>query len=127
MERLGFAVENVVFGAGSFSFQYNTRDTQGWAYKATYAEIGDKPILVYKDPKTGDGTKTSQRGMVRVYRDENGQLDFVDGIMPGHVTTDDVKLSDFDLLETVFVDGNVVRNQTLAEIRSMIHADNGGF
>lgn len=127
MERLGFAVENVVFGAGSFSFQYNTRDTQGWAYKATYAEIGNKPILVYKDPKTGDGTKTSQKGMVRVYRDENGQLDFVDGIVAGQVTTDDVTLSNFDLLETVFVDGKVVRNQTLAEIRNMIHADNGGF
>ena len=43
MTNLGYAVENVVFGAGSYSFQYNTRDTQGWAYKATYAEINGRP------------------------------------------------------------------------------------
>lgn len=127
MERLGFAVENVVFGAGSYSFQYNTRDTQGWAYKCTYAEIGDKSILVYKDPKTGDGTKKSQRGMVRVYRDDSGELQFIDGIMNGQVVTDDLKLSDFDLLETVFINGEVVRNQTLAEVRNIIHSENGGF
>ena len=65
--------------------------------------------------------------MVRVYRNENGQLDFIDGIIAGQATTDDLKLSDIDLLETVFVNGKIVRNQTLAEIRSMIHADNGGF
>lgn len=127
MMNLGYAVENVVFGAGSYSFQYNTRDTQGWAYKATYAEIGDKPILIYKDPKTSDGLKKSQRGMVRVYRDENGELQFVDGITTGQVVTDNLKLSDIDLLETVFVDGKLVRNHTLNEIRHRIHGENGGF
>lgn len=127
MMRLGFAVENVVFGAGSYSFQYNTRDTQGWAYKATYAEIGDKHILVYKDPKTSDGTKKSQKGMVKVYRDENGELQFIDGIHQGQVATDNLKLSDFDLLETVFVDGKLVRHHTLNEIRNRIHEENGGF
>lgn len=127
MMNLGYAVENVVFGAGSYSFQYNTRDTQGWAYKATYAEIDGKPILVYKDPKTSDGLKKSQKGMVRVYKDENGELQFIDGITVGQVVTDNLKLSDFDLLETVFVDGKLVRNHTLEEIRLRIHADNGGF
>lgn len=127
MYNLGYAVENVVFGAGSYSFQYNTRDTQGWAYKATYAEINGKPILVYKDPKTSDGTKKSQKGMVRVYRDENGELKFIDGIRSGQVVTDDLKISDIDLLETVFIDGDMVRNESLATIRDRIYAESGGF
>lgn len=127
MMNLGFAVENVVFGAGSYSFQYNTRDTQGWAYKATYGEINDKPILIYKDPKTSDGTKKSQKGMVRVYRDENGEINFIDGIQAGQVATDDYKVSDCDMLETVFINGELVRNHTLNEIRSRIYSEQGGF
>lgn len=131
MVNLGFAVENVVFGAGSYSFQYNTRDTQGWAYKATYAEITDengvKPIMVFKNPKTGDGTKTSQKGMVRVYRDENGQLQYIDGITVGQITTDDLKHSDIDLLQTVFVDGKMINQSTLSEVRNRIYSNSGGF
>lgn len=127
MMNLGFAVENVVFGAGSYSFQYNTRDTQGWAYKATYGEINDKPILIYKDPKTSDGTKKSQKGMVRVYRDENGEINFIDGIQAGQVDTDDYKVSDCNMLETVFINGELVRNHTLNEIRSRIYSEQGGF
>lgn len=127
MMNLGYAVENVVFGAGSFSFQFNTRDTQGWAYKCTYAEVDGKPILVYKDPKTSDGMKKSQKGMVRVYRGEDGQLQFIDGIVAGQVVTDDLKPSDIDLMETVFLNGKMVKTYTLEEIRNRIHAENGGF
>lgn len=127
MANLGFAVENVVFGAGSYSFQYNTRDTQGWAYKATYAEINGKPIMVYKDPKTSDGLKKSQKGMVRVYRDENEELQFIDGIHAGQVVTDDFKLSDVDLLETVFLNGVMAKADTLSAIRNRIHSESGGF
>ncbi len=35
MEK-GFASDNVVFGIGSYTFQYQTRDTLGFAMKATY-------------------------------------------------------------------------------------------
>ncbi len=124
MLNLGYAVENVVFGAGSYSFQYNTRDTQGWAYKATYAEVNGNPIMIYKDPKTSDGTKKSQKGMVRVYHDKNDNITYEDGIYTGMPTTDDFKE---DMLETVFINGEMVRNHTLNEIRSRIHVENGGF
>lgn len=125
MMNLGYAVENVVFGAGSYSFQYNTRDTQGWAYKATYAEVDHKPILVFKDPKTSDGMKKSQRGMVRVYRDENGQMQFIDQVFNG--CTDDLKSSDFDLIRPVFVDGKIMNEESLHTIRERIYAEHGGF
>lgn len=127
MTNLGFAVENVVFGAGSYSFQYNTRDTQGWAYKATYGEIDGSPLMIYKDPKTSDGLKKSQRGMVRVYKDSDGIIKFIDGLYPGITDTDDLKNSDIDLLETVFVNGNIIKESTIDEIRNRVYADNGGF
>jgi nicotinamide phosphoribosyltransferase len=41
-ERLkakGFASTNIVLGIGSFTYQYNTRDTFGFAVKATYGEV----------------------------------------------------------------------------------------
>lgn len=121
---LGFAVENVVFGVGSYSLQYRTRDSQGWAYKATYAEVNGEPILVYKDPKTGDGTKTSQKGMVKVYRDKNGEITYKDGF-----TKDTYGDGIEDMLQTVFINGNLVADkvQTLSEIRNRIHEESGGF
>lgn len=39
LEAKGFASTNIVLGIGSFTYQYNTRDTFGFAMKATYVEI----------------------------------------------------------------------------------------
>lgn len=75
LERLktkGFASTNVIFGIGSYSYQYVTRDTLGWAMKATYVEINGKGHSIFKDPKTDDGTKKSHKGLLKVIK-ENGQ------------------------------------------------------
>lgn len=123
-KAMGYSVENIVFGVGSYSMQYVTRDTHGFAYKATYGEVDGKPILIYKDPKTdyvnGKSMKKSQRGMVSVFKNQNARLTFKDGLYPGMITTSDVKLSDSNLLEPVFVDGKIVKETSLAEIRERI-------
>jgi nicotinamide phosphoribosyltransferase len=46
-----------VFGVGSYTYQYNTRDSMGWAVKATYCEVNGKGIEIYKDPKTDPNKK----------------------------------------------------------------------
>lgn len=66
LEEKGFATTNIVFGIGSFSYQYNTRDTFGFAVKATAATVNGEERMLFKDPKTDDGTKRSQRGRVVV-------------------------------------------------------------
>lgn len=74
-ERLkakGFASTNVVLGIGSYTYQYNTRDTHGLACKATYVEVNEKPRPIFKDPITDDGTKKSAKGLIRVIKDTNG-------------------------------------------------------
>ena len=77
LEAKGFASTNVVLGIGSFTYQFNTRDTFGFAMKATYVELEQelpeekwhkgmtKEIVgreIFKDPVTDDGTKKSATG-----------------------------------------------------------------
>ena len=42
LEKMGYASENLVMGVGSFTYQYNTRDTFSSAIKVTYIEVNDK-------------------------------------------------------------------------------------
>ena len=108
LEQKGFASSNVVLGVGSFTYQYVTRDTYGFAMKATFAVVNGKQIEIYKDPKTDDGTKKSARGLLRVNSD--------------FTLTDRVSWSEEGgLLEPVFLDGKLVKDQSLSEIRTRIN------
>lgn len=107
----GFASDNVVFGIGSFTFQYNTRDTLGFAMKATYVEIDGKPYSIFKDPKTDSGTKKSARGLLQVVQDGDTLKVNQD------VTWEQEKQG---LLRTVYRDGKIVVSETFADIRSRL-------
>lgn len=48
----GFASSNVVLGIGSYTYQYLTRDSFGWAMKATYGVVQGSPRELFKDPVT---------------------------------------------------------------------------
>jgi nicotinamide phosphoribosyltransferase len=87
LEAKGFASTNVVLGIGSFTYQYNTRDTFGFAMKATYVEVltpiegksKEEWLLegreIFKDPITDDGTKKSATGLLCVTKhNENGYM-----------------------------------------------------
>ncbi len=113
-ERLaqkGFASTNVVLGIGSFTYQYNTRDTFGFAMKATYVEVMGQGREIFKDPVTDDGTKKSAKGLIQVYR-ENDDIYFRD-----QVSEEEEKQG---LLTTVFLDGQLVEEASLSEIRSRL-------
>lgn len=66
LEVKGFASSNIVFGIGSYTYQYVTRDTDGYAMKATWAKINDEEVSLFKDPITDDGTKKSAKGLLSV-------------------------------------------------------------
>lgn len=69
LKQKGFASTNIVFGIGSYTYQYNTRDTLGWAFKSTYCEINGIGKPITKDPITDDGTKRSHSGILKVIKD----------------------------------------------------------
>ena len=118
----GFACSNVALGVGSFSFQCIeengilkpfTRDTFSSCIKATYCEIDGTPYPIFKNPKDG-GFKKSQKGCCVVF-EENGMLQYRDGLDWQEASSVD------NLLQTVFKDGVLTKEQTLQEIRGRLH------
>jgi nicotinamide phosphoribosyltransferase len=65
----GFSSANIVFGIGSFTYQFVTRDTFGEAVKATFGIVNGEPREIFKDPKTGDGGKKSAKGLIRIEKE----------------------------------------------------------
>ena len=96
-----------------------TRDTFSSCIKATYCEIDNRPYPIFKDPKDG-GFKKSQRGCCIVTKDENQQLSFQDGY-----TWEQACESKDNLLDTVYINGKLIKEQSLREIREILH--NGQF
>lgn len=116
-ERLkakGFASTNVVYGIGSFTYQYQTRDTLGFAMKATSVTVNGVQRAIFKDPITDDGTKKSAKGRVTVHKDNNGTIYYCDESLQKRGPQGN------DLLEVVFRDGKLLRDQSLADIRETI-------
>ena len=74
-----FASSNIVFGIGSYTYQYVTRDAFGFAVKATSAIINGKEQMIFKDPKTDTGMKKSQKGRVKVI----SNTEYVDQLSKG--------------------------------------------
>jgi nicotinamide phosphoribosyltransferase len=113
-ERLktnGFASTNVVLGIGSFTYQYNTRDTFGFAMKATYGEVNGEGRAIFKDPVTDDGTKKSAKGLMQL-RLENGRYQLLDDVSREEEMEGELK--------EVFRDGKLLVELSLADIRRNI-------
>lgn len=111
LENKGFSIEPLVFGLGSYGYQYQTRDTFGFAMKATNVTINGVETPIFKDPKTDDGLKKSLKGRIGVVRTQHGIV-AIDQL-PGK-TTD----KGDDLLQTVWKDGKFVREWGFDEVRA---------
>lgn len=112
LDDKGFASGNVVFGIGSYTYQYVTRDTWGWAVKATYGVVNGEPRNIFKCPKTDDGGKKSAKGLLIVN---------ADGTFSQETSWEDFN-SEKNALKTVFKDGKLTIEQSLAEIRQRVTA-----
>ena len=108
LKMKGFASTNVVLGIGSFTYQYNTRDTFGFAMKATYGEVNGEGRAIFKDPITDDGTKKSAKGLMKIEL-ENGTFKLSD-----NVSWDEEAKGE---LKEIFRDGKLLVNVSLSEIR----------
>jgi nicotinamide phosphoribosyltransferase len=111
LEAKGFASTNIVLGVGSFTYQYNTRDTFGFAMKATYVELNGVGREIFKDPITDDGTKKSATGLLCV-EEHNGKIGLYDKVQWATEAT--------GLLQTIYRDGQYENQVTLTEIRNRL-------
>jgi nicotinamide phosphoribosyltransferase len=111
LEAKGFASTNIVLGVGSFTYQYNTRDTFGFAMKATYVELNGVGREIFKDPITDDGTKKSATGLLCV-EEHNGKIGLYDKVQWATEAT--------GLLQTIYRDGQFENQVTLTEIRNRL-------
>lgn len=118
LEAKGFASTNVVFGIGSYSYQYVTRDTFGSAVKATWVMIDGEGREIFKDPITDNGLKKSARGRLAVV-DNRGDGKIELGLKDGE-TGALYEGTDADYLQTVWEDGEFKRFQTFENVRSVL-------
>ena len=116
LESKGFASSNIVFGVGSYTYNMNTRDTFGFALKTTYGIKDGKEVMLFKDPITDSGEKKSQKGMVVVTKDKDGELVYIDEL----TAETKQKYHAVDLLKPLFKDGKLLRETSLSEIRGRI-------
>lgn len=116
LEEKGFASTNIVLGTGSFFYQFTTRDVFGYAMKATSCTINGEEIQIFKEPK-GDSKKKSQKGRVAVF-EESGEIKYVDELT---TETYAANYEDKDLLELVYLDGELIRNDSLKNIRQRLN------
>lgn len=109
MKEQGFASSNIVFGIGGLLLQNFNRDDLGFAMKATYCEVGDEKRSIVKFPMTDKGKK-SHSGKVALRKDAAGNMYTIDNLD-----------SDTDtLLQLVFEDGKLVREDTFQNIRARL-------
>jgi len=112
----GFASTNTALGIGSYTYQYVTRDTFGFALKGTAEVVDGKFKAIQKRPATDTGNfKKSQKGMVAViWEDDDYRL--VDNLNPETAK----ELDDKNLLKDFFIDGKFIYTNTFEEIREKL-------
>lgn len=109
LKAKGFASQ-VVFGVGSYTYQYNTRDTFGFAMKATYIEVDGIGRNIFKNPITDSGEKKSAKGLLCVKKIDN-KFELLEEVSK--------KEENEGCLIPVFYNGIVHNDQTLSDIRKL--------
>jgi nicotinamide phosphoribosyltransferase len=107
INRAGWSADNITFGMGGALLQQLNRDTQKFAFKSSSITVNGQDHDVFKDPVDGHD-KASKRGRLALH--------FKNGRWLTERSNKDITDPE-DHLRTVFQDGELVVNQTVAEIR----------
>lgn len=110
-----FSIENIAFGIGAYTYQYVTRDTRGYAIKATdavFEDMGELPL--YKAPKTDPGKK-SPKGCIAIFTDSRGVIQMVDNL-----SMEEAIAYPGQMLEPKFIDGELMNYEDVYQIRNRL-------
>lgn len=115
LEEAGYSSENIAFGSGGWLMQQHDRDTQGWAVKCSSITLrddkGDYDMDVFKDPITAP-EKVSKKGKVTTFKNKATGVIFV-----GQVGDEPCEAC-FDMLNTVYENGKIIKEFSMAEVRA---------
>ena len=128
-----WSIDNIAFGSGGGLLQKHNRDTLKCAMKCSYIEVKDVGRNVFKEPITDKGKK-SFKGKLKLmkYRDDSMLRDKTKKPGLKWTTWEECQLfhrqpkeliNDWemeDCLQTVFLNGDFVKNFTLTNIRNRI-------
>lgn len=116
LELKGICASNLILGIGSFTYQNRTRDSLGFAMKATYYEANGVGHPIFKDPKTVVGMpKKSHKGLLFMeYDDMTNTYTLTDNV------TVEKEASSKNALKTVFKNGVLEMRYTMDEIRNTL-------
>lgn len=112
MKQAGLSADNIAFGMGGELLQKVNRDTLKFAMKASAVTIDGTMHDVYKDPITDSG-KRSKKGILAVIKDDNGDFQTIRQQDLGEHQ---------NLLQTVFKNGELVREVSFDEVKSNVLA-----
>lgn len=111
LKAKGFASTNIVFGIGSYTYQHLTRDTFGFAIKATWGQVNGQGREIFKDPITDKGDKKSAAGLLRIEETENG-FELFDRQTP--------EQEQQGALDIVFENGKIIKETSFADIKAKL-------
>ena len=106
----GYSIDNVAFGQGGALLQIVNRDDQKFAMKCSAAQVNGEWVDVYKDPFHDSG-KTSKKGRLKLIKTEKGFVTINDRD-PLYGTAE-------DMLEPVYENGKLLRDQSFDEVRAL--------
>lgn len=113
--------KNQVFGVGSYTYEYVTRDTIGAAMKATAVVRGGHLVDIFKSPVTGEaGTpKKSHRGIPVVYKTDDSP-----DTNPSYYVKDGGHPEDLDncAFQKVYSDGKLLVDVDFDTVRRRVRA-----
>ncbi len=115
IDEIGLSPYNIVFGLGSYTYAYVTRDTYGFAMKATAIKRNGVIQAIFKDPVTDSGTKKSLRGIPVVYW-KNSE----DPAEQGYYVRESLDPSDLDrcAFKKVFENGTLLVDEKWDDVRA---------
>lgn len=112
-KEMGISADSILTGSGGGLMQVDiNRDTNKFAIKGSNVIVNGKSIPIAKNPVTDSG-KQSKKGKMALLKTENGYETFCGNI-------DYFVSGQKNQLETVFLNGEIKRFQTIDEIRKLI-------
>ena len=109
LKQQGWAASNLIIGVGKYLRNF-TRDTLGFAIKATYVEINGVPKEISKKPVT-DLSKQSLKGLLK--------LDYKNGVFITKEQCTPIQEQQ-GYLEPVFKNGKILKTPTIFSIRGLL-------